>query len=53
LFVRFHHGANAGNDRAIANLCEEINETETVFPLTNLRLVIRMGSASIPRSHVI
>jgi hypothetical protein len=32
LTVRLHHGANAANDRAIAKLCEELNETETVFP---------------------
>lgn len=45
LTVRLHHGANAANDRAIAKLCDELNETETVFPRTNLRLVIKMGSA--------
>ena len=45
LTVRLHHSANAANDRAIAKLCEELNETETVFPRTNLRLVIKMGSA--------
>ena len=45
LTVRLHHGANAANDRAIAKLCEELNETETVFPRTNLRLLIKMGSA--------
>jgi len=44
LTVRLHHSANAANDRAIAKLCEELNETETVFPRTNLRLVIKMGS---------
>jgi hypothetical protein len=44
LTVRLHHGANAANDRAIAQLCEELNETETVFPRTNLRLVMKMGS---------
>lgn len=45
LTVRLHHGANAANDRAIAKLCAELNETEPVFPRTNLRLVIKMGSA--------
>ena len=33
------------NDQAIAKLCEELNAAETVFPRTNLRLVIKMGSA--------
>jgi hypothetical protein len=47
--VRLYHGASAADDRAIAELCEELNATETVFPRTNLRLVIQLGSASIPR----
>lgn len=45
LTVRLHHCANAANDRAIAKLCEELNATETVFPRTNLRLVLKLGSA--------
>jgi hypothetical protein len=45
LTVRLHHGANAANDLAIAKLCEELNATETVFPRTNLRLVLKLGSA--------
>jgi hypothetical protein len=45
LTVRLHHSANAANDRVIAKLCEELNETETVFPRTNLRLVMKLGSA--------
>jgi len=45
LTVRLHHGANAANDQIIATLCEELNATETVFPRTNLRLVLKLGSA--------
>jgi len=45
LTVRLHHGANAANDLALATLCEELTATETVFPRTNLRLVLKMGSA--------
>jgi hypothetical protein len=45
LTVRLHHGANAANDLAIAKLCEELNATETLFPRTNLRLVLKLGSA--------
>ncbi|MBK5971251.1 MULTISPECIES: putative transposase [Thiorhodovibrio] len=44
LTVRLHHSANAANDRVIAKLCEELNETATVFPRTNLRLVLKLGS---------
>jgi hypothetical protein len=40
-----HHSANAAIDRAIAQLCEELNATETVFPRTKLRLVLTLGSA--------
>jgi len=45
LTVRLHHAANAATDQAIEKLCEELNATETVFPRTNLRLVLKLGSA--------
>jgi len=44
LTVRLHHGANAVTDQAIEKLCAELNATETVFPRTNLRLVLQLGS---------
>jgi hypothetical protein len=44
LTVRLHHGANAATDRVIEKLCEELNATETIFPRTNLRLVLKLGS---------
>jgi hypothetical protein len=44
LTVRLHHGANAVTDQVIEKLCEELNATETVFPRTNLRLVLKLGS---------
>jgi len=44
LTVRLHHGANASADRATALLCEALNETCTVFPRTDLRLVFKVGS---------
>ena len=53
LTVRLHHAANAANDLAIAALREELNATETVFPRTKLRLVLKLGSAEIPRNQVI
>jgi len=43
LTVRLHHSANASTDAAIQKLCEELNETETLFPRTNLRLILKMG----------
>ena len=45
LTVRLHHSANAATDQVIEKLCEELNATETVFPRTNLRLVLKLGSA--------
>jgi hypothetical protein len=44
LTVRLHHSANAVTDKVIEKLCEELNATETVFPRTNLRLVLKLGS---------
>ena len=45
LTVRLHHSANTATDGVIKRLCEELNETATVFPRTNLRLVLKLGSA--------
>lgn len=42
--MRLHHSANAANDRVIEKLCEELNATETLFPRTNLRLALKLGS---------
>jgi len=44
LTVRLHHMANAASDRAIETLCEELNATETLFPRTELRPVLKLGS---------
>jgi len=43
LTVRLHHLANASSDVAIQKLCDELNETETLFPRTNLRLILKLG----------
>jgi len=45
LTVRLHHSANAATDQVIEKLCAELNATETVFPRTNLRLVLKLGSS--------
>ena len=44
LTVLLHHMANKSMDRAIEKMCDELNSTETVFPRTNLRLVLKVGS---------
>ncbi len=44
LTVRLHHSANAATDLVIEKLCEELNATETLFPRTKLRLVMKSGS---------
>ena len=44
LTVRLHHSANTATDQVIEKLCAELNETQTVFPRTNLRLVMKLGS---------
>ncbi len=44
LTVRLHHMANRSSDAAITGLCEQLNATETKFPGTDLRLVLKLGS---------
>ncbi len=44
LTVRLHHMANQSSDTVIEELCEELNATETKFPGTDLRLVLKLGS---------
>jgi len=43
LTIRLHRLANHSNDRAIEDLCRELNETDTLFPGTNLRLIYKFG----------
>ncbi len=44
LTVRIHHMANRSTDLVIQSLCEELNETATQFPGTQLRLILELGS---------
>jgi hypothetical protein len=44
LTVQLHHMTTHAADTAIQKLCDELNETETCFPGTNLRLVMKVGS---------
>jgi hypothetical protein len=51
LTVRLHHLAQAAHDQAVAKLCSALNETQTVFPGTNLKLIFEVGSSGIPRDQ--
>lgn len=42
LTVRVHHQASHSADAVIRHFCDELNQTETVFPGTSLRLVYEM-----------
>ena len=44
LTVQLHHLAQKNSDLAIQKLCDELNATETVFPRTSLRLILKLGS---------
>jgi len=45
LTVRLHHLTQAAHDQAIEKLLAELNDTQTTFPGTNLKLVFKLGSA--------
>ena len=44
LRVRLHHQANRATDVALVHLCQQLTETETMFPGTTLRLVYELVS---------
>ena len=47
LTVRLHHLTHAAHDQPVAQLCAALNETQTVFPGTNLTLIFKIGSSEI------
>jgi len=47
LTVRLHHFTHAAHDQPVAQLCAALNETQTVFPGTNLTLIFKIGSSEI------
>jgi hypothetical protein len=47
LTVRLHNMTSRTHDAAVTHLCKELNETETVYPGTNLRLVYELVSSRI------
>lgn len=48
LTVRLHHPANRAAAKAIQHLCRELNETETIFPGTDLRIVYELVGEQNP-----
>lgn len=43
LTVRLHHLSNWSSDAVLTHLCENLNETQTLFPGTDLRLVYQLS----------
>lgn len=43
LTVRLHRLANHCNEQAIQHLCQELNETKTIFPGTKLQMIFEFG----------
>jgi hypothetical protein len=48
LTVRLHNTASHAHDAAVAYLCEELNETETFFPGTDLKMIYQLVSTKTP-----
>jgi hypothetical protein len=48
LTVRLHNMTSRAHDAAVTHLCKELNDTETVYPGTNLRLIYELVSSRIP-----
>jgi hypothetical protein len=44
LTVRVHHQANRCADEVIRHFCNELNQTETIYPDTDLRLAYELVS---------
>jgi hypothetical protein len=44
LTVKLHHLTQAAHDEVARHLCQQLNDTETLFPDTQLRLVFKVGS---------
>ncbi len=44
LTVRLHHLTQGAHDEVIRHLCKELNATETLFPVTALKLIYKLGS---------
>jgi hypothetical protein len=40
--IQLHHQASKSQDAAAIKLCEELNETETIFPGSNMKEVYKL-----------
>jgi hypothetical protein len=45
LTVRIHHLTQSAHDQVLEKLCSALNETQTVFPGTDLTLIFKTGSS--------
>jgi len=45
LTVRIHHLTQAAHDEVLEKFCAALNETQTVFPGTDLTLIFKIGSS--------
>ena len=43
-----HHLTQAAHDQVLEKLCAALNETQTVFPGTELTLIFKIGSSQFP-----
>ena len=53
LTINLHHLANHAFDRALQVLCDELNETNTTFPGSSLRIIYKLGSFENHRDPVL
>jgi len=44
LTIQLHHLANKAMDGVVEKMCEELNSTETYFPRTELKLILKVGA---------
>ncbi|MCP4623505.1 MAG: hypothetical protein GY850_08235 [bacterium] len=44
LTVRLNHFTNPMSDKAVRTLCETLNESETIYPGTDMRMIYKLGS---------
>ncbi len=44
LTIKLHHLANHASDKSLQHLCDELNETKTLFPGTPLQLIYKVGA---------
>jgi hypothetical protein len=51
LTVRLHHLPNHSSDEAARHLAEKLNEMETIYPGTNLRLIYKLVTDQTPRGQ--